>query len=219
MVKASFTLILLCSPGTCFADPSMRAILETSPASGVRSAPATPAYRADVDGLRAIAVLGVLLFHAGFSTFGGGYVGVDIFFVISGFVIASSIGRELSDGRFTLSGFYERRARRILPALTVAFLVTLAFALWLAPPSYFQPFAQSLAYAGSFLSNVHFWRETGYFTSDSPFQPLLHTWSLGVEEQYYLFAPIFLLLIYRLLGRRWVLGIAPLLVLSFAFSV
>ncbi|HEX5006058.1 MAG TPA: acyltransferase family protein [Hyphomonadaceae bacterium] len=198
----------------------MRAIPETPPASAVQTASApSRAYRADVDGLRAIAVLGVLLFHAGYSAFGGGYVGVDIFFVISGFVIASSIGRELSDGGFTLSGFYERRARRILPALTVALLATLAVALWLAPPAYFEPFAKSLAYAGSFLSNVHFWRETGYFTSDSPFQPLLHTWSLGVEEQYYLLAPVLLMAIYHLLGRRWSLGIGPLLVLSFAVSV
>jgi peptidoglycan/LPS O-acetylase OafA/YrhL len=180
---------------------------------------AKTSYRPDIDGLRALAVVSVLLFHGGVSVFSGGYVGVDIFFVISGFVIALSINRDLERDQFSLSGFYERRARRILPALTVVLLATWAASLWLAPPVYFESFAKSLAYAASFLSNVHFWRESGYFTSDSPFRPLLHTWSLAVEEQYYLLAPILLFLIYRFLGRKWVLGIAPILIASFVLGV
>jgi peptidoglycan/LPS O-acetylase OafA/YrhL len=180
---------------------------------------AKTSYRPDIDGLRALAVVSVLLFHGGVSVFSGGYVGVDIFFVISGFVIALSINRDLERGQFSLSGFYERRARRILPALTLVLLATFAASLWLAPPVYFEPFAKSLAYAASFLSNVHFWHESGYFFSDSPFRPLLHTWSLAVEEQYYLLAPILLFLIYRFLGRKWALGIAPILIVSFALGV
>ena len=169
-----------------------------------------PGYRADIDGLRALAVLPVVLYHSGVSAFGGGYIGVDVFFVISGAVIALSIQRDLMAGRFTIAGFYERRARRILPALTLVLLATATASVFIAPPVYFEPFANSLAFTAGFFSNIYFWRNSGYFGSESPFLPLLHTWSLGIEEQYYIAAPLLLLVIFTLLRRRWALvALAP----------
>ncbi len=180
---------------------------------------ARPAYRADVDGLRAVAVVSVLLFHAGWSAFSGGFTGVDVFFVISGYVISLSLFRDLDSNTFSLAGFYARRARRILPALTAVLLGTLLASLWLVPPVYFRPFAGSLVAASLFFSNVHFWQDSSYFNSDSPFRPLLHTWSLGVEEQYYLVIPVFLLLIRRWLGGRWRAATAVCLAASFALCL
>jgi hypothetical protein len=167
----------------------------------------TPAYRPDVDGLRAVAVLPVLLYHAGVTGFGGGFVGVDVFFVISGFVIALSLNRDFESDRFSLPRFYERRARRILPALTVVYAATFVVAIGGAPPEVFAPFSASLHQASIFLSNHYFWDHAGYFDPGDPFRPLLHTWSLAVEEQYYLFAPIVLYAVFRILRRRWIWGI------------
>jgi peptidoglycan/LPS O-acetylase OafA/YrhL len=180
---------------------------------------AKPGYRADVDGLRAVAVVAVLLFHAGWSRFSGGFAGVDVFFVISGFVIALSLFRDLDAGRFSLSGFFARRARRILPALTVVLLATLLVSLAMVPPVYFQPFADSLIAASLFVSNLHFWQASSYFNNDMPFRPLLHTWSLGVEEQFYLAAPVLLLLIQRFLAGRWRLVVTLCLIGSFALNL
>ena len=150
-------------------------------------------YRREIDGLRALAVLPVMLFHAGFSGFSGGFVGVDVFFVISGYLITGILISEQAAGTFTLTGFYERRARRILPALFVVLLACLPFAwAWLLP-SDLKAFARSLAAAAISLSNVLFWRESGYFDTSSELKPLLHTWSLGVEEQYYMVFPLLLL--------------------------
>ena len=193
-------------------DPAHRPSAGLSPAT-------RPGYRADVDGLRAVAVIAVLLFHAGLSRFSGGFVGVDVFFVISGFVIALSLFRDLDAGRFSLSGFFARRALRILPALTAVLLGTLLVSLFTVPPLYFGAFADSLIAASLFFSNVHFWDTSSYFNSDSPFRPLLHTWSLGVEEQFYLAAPILLLLIQRFLGRRWRLVVTLCLLLSFGLNL
>jgi peptidoglycan/LPS O-acetylase OafA/YrhL len=176
-------------------------------------------YRADIDGLRAVAVLPVVLFHAGVSAVTGGFVGVDMFFVISGFVIALTLKRDLEADRFSVLAFYERRARRILPALTLVLLATYVAALLVAPPIYFGQFAASLSYAALFLSNLFFSRSLGYFFSDSLFQPLLHTWSLAIEEQYYLVAPILLFLVFRFLRRRWILALAPLTLVSLGLSV
>ncbi|MAU68584.1 acyltransferase family protein [Hyphomonas sp.] len=180
---------------------------------------AKPGYRADVDGLRAVAVVAVLFFHAGWSRFSGGFAGVDVFFVISGFVIALSLFRDLDAGRFSLSGFFARRARRILPALTVVLLGTLLVSLTIVPPVYFQPFADSLIAASLFVSNLHFWQASSYFNNDMPFRPLLHTWSLGVEEQFYLAAPVLLLLIQRFLAGRWRLVVTLCLIGSFALNL
>ena len=163
-------------------------------------------YRREIDGLRAIAVLPVILFHAGFEWFRGGFVGVDVFFVISGYLITSIIisGKEAST--FTILRFYERRARRILPVLFLVMLACLPFAwLWMLPAEMVS-FSKSLVAVSLFASNILFWRETGYFATANELKPLLHTWSLSVEEQYYVLFPLFLLLAWRL-GRRWIIGI------------
>ncbi len=158
-------------------------------------------YRREIDGLRAVAVLPVILFHAGFSVFSGGYVGVDVFFVISGYLITSILIGELEQGSFSILRFYERRARRILPALFVVMLACLPFAYMWMLPSQLMDFAQSLIAVILFCSNILFWQESGYFGAAAELKPLLHTWSLAVEEQFYLIVPVFLLLAWRF-GRN-----------------
>ena len=161
-------------------------------------------YRAEIDGLRAIAVLPVILFHAGFEWFSGGFVGVDVFFVISGYLITTIIISEMAEEKFSIINFYERRARRILPVLFFVMAVCLPFAwLWLSP-AYLRDFGQSLVAVSIFSSNILFWLESGYFDTAVELKPLLHTWSLSVEEQYYIFFPIFLMLTWKL-GVKWVL--------------
>ena len=159
-------------------------------------------YRPEIDGLRAFAVLPVILFHAGFSAFGGGFVGVDVFFVISGYLITSILLRELEEGGFSLLQFYERRARRILPALFFVTAVTVPMAWVLMTPPLFQDFAQSVFAVALFASNFFFvWDKAGYFATDVELVPLLHTWSLAVEEQFYIVFPLLLAAIWGL-GRR-----------------
>jgi peptidoglycan/LPS O-acetylase OafA/YrhL len=154
-------------------------------------------YRHEIDGLRAVAVIPVILFHAGFTIFSGGYVGVDVFFVISGYLITSIVISELQDGNFSIARFYERRARRILPALFFVILCCLPFAwMWMLPAE-LKAFSQSIVAVVFFASNILFWREEGYFAPSAELKPLLHTWSLAVEEQYYLLFPVFLLLTWR----------------------
>ncbi|MBU3601786.1 acyltransferase [Polynucleobacter sp. AM-25C3] len=162
-------------------------------------------YRPEIDGLRALAVIPVILFHAGFNYFSGGFVGVDVFFVISGYLITTIILAELEESKFSIINFYERRARRILPVLFFVMAVCIPFAWILLPPFELASFSKSLIAVPLFLSNFFFWREGGYFETAAELKPLLHTWSLAVEEQYYVFFPIFLMLCWRL-GRRWVLG-------------
>jgi peptidoglycan/LPS O-acetylase OafA/YrhL len=172
-------------------------------------------YRREIDGLRALAVVAVILYHAGFESFAGGFVGVDVFFVISGYLITSIILTEQNSKRFTLVGFYERRARRILPALFVVMLACLPFAwLWMTP-SDLKTFSASLVAVSTFASNILFFRESGYFDSAVELKPLIHTWSLAVEEQYYVLFPIFILATWRLGKKRitWcliVIGVASL---------
>lgn len=150
-------------------------------------------YRAEIDGLRAVAVLPVMLFHAEIWPFSGGYIGVDVFFVISGFLITSLIMNDLESGQFDLANFYERRARRILPALFIVMFACVPFAWLLMLPVQMRNFSESLISTNLFFSNFHFWVETGYFSLIADRKPLLHTWSLAVEEQYYLlFPPLFL---------------------------
>jgi peptidoglycan/LPS O-acetylase OafA/YrhL len=163
-------------------------------------------YRKEIDGLRALAVLPVILFHAGIAGFSGGFVGVDVFFVISGYLITSIIIGELESGDFTITGFYERRARRILPALFFVILVTLPFAWWLLLPHELVAFGRSIIAVTVFASNILFWQESDYFATDSELIPLLHTWSLAVEEQYYVIFPVLLLVCWKL-GLRWVTAI------------
>lgn len=155
-------------------------------------------YRPEVDGLRSVAVIPVLFFHAGIFGFSGGFIGVDVFFVISGFLITGIIAKEISEGRFSIVDFYERRARRLMPALTVVLAVTTVAALLLMPPGFLKSYAQSLVAATLFLSNVFFYLTSGYFDTASEEKPLLHTWSLAIEEQFYVFFPILLLLLWRL---------------------
>lgn len=159
-------------------------------------------YRPEIDGLRALAVLSVLFFHAGFAGFGGGFIGVDVFFVISGFLITQHILQDLAVGKFSLARFYARRARRILPALLVVMLLSIPFAYAWMLPSQYEDFSRSLLAVPLLVANIFFWRESGYYAAEAWEKPLLHSWSLGVEEQFYLLFPLALLLLWRMGGRR-----------------
>ncbi len=175
-------------------------------------------YRPEIDGLRAVAVVPVILFHAGFSAFSGGYVGVDVFFVISGYLITSIIYGEIQDGNFSLVRFYERRVRRILPALFLVSLACVPFAwLWMMPDE-FRRFAHSLVAVNLFSSNFLFLRESGYFSSAAELKPLLHTWSLAVEEQFYLVFPLVLLAAKGLKQKALVLLLTVLALASFLLA-
>lgn len=162
--------------------------------------PSSLQYRADIDGMRAIAVLLVILDHLG-TRFTGGYVGVDVFFVISGYLISSTILAEMAAGKFSILNFYERRVRRIFPALLVVLIVTAGFAAHYLVPSELESFARSMLAALFSVSNFVFWRQSGYFDLPSALKPLLHTWSLAVEEQFYIFFPLLLVVV-----RRWMQG-------------
>ncbi len=152
-------------------------------------------YRSEIDGLRGIAVLSVILFHANIQFFHGGYLGVDIFFVISGYLITTIIINEIQNNNFNLSAFYIKRARRLLPALFLVVIVTFIFSWFLMLPSQMKELSQSLVAVTVFLSNFFFNLKSGYFDETSEFKPLIHTWSLGVEEQFYIFFPILIILL------------------------
>lgn len=174
-------------------------------------------YRKEIDGLRAVAVLPVIFFHAGFDIFSGGYTGVDVFFVISGYLITSIILNEKEAGTFTITNFYERRARRILPALFFVIMATLPFAWHWMLPDQLKDYSQSLVAVSIFSSNILFWMESGYFEAAAELKPFLHTWSLAVEEQYYILFPLLILLLWRF-GKKFIfatlalIGITSLLV-------
>jgi peptidoglycan/LPS O-acetylase OafA/YrhL len=157
-------------------------------------------YRPEIDGLRAVAVLSVVVFH-GDLALPGGYVGVDVFFVISGFLITSLVLRDLREQRFRLVDFWERRARRILPALMPAAIAALLLSILFLPPAALVSAAQSTAWLGAFASNVFFCNTLDYFSAPAEAQPLLHTWSLAVEEQFYVFFPPFLVGAFALVKR------------------
>ncbi|PKG56449.1 acyltransferase family protein [Shewanella sp. GutDb-MelDb] len=170
-------------------------------------------YRAEIDGLRAVAVIPVILFHAGFIQFSGGFVGVDVFFVISGYLITSIILAELEQDKFSIINFYERRARRILPVLFFVMFCCIPFAwLWLMPLD-LKDFFQSIVAVSTFSSNILFWLESDYFDTAAELKPLLHTWSLAVEEQYYIFFPLFLMMLWGK-GKRVILGALVLIFLA-----
>ena len=171
-------------------------------------------YRPEIDGLRALAVLAVLGFHSGLVGLKGGFLGVDVFFVISGFLITSIILAESDRGSFTVAGFYERRVRRILPALYVVLIICIPCVLVLTYPTETLGFARSLASALFFLPNVYFWRTVSYFDVASERLPLLHTWSLGVEEQFYLIFPVVVIIMRRLGVRFLLLGLLLAALLS-----
>jgi peptidoglycan/LPS O-acetylase OafA/YrhL len=168
------------------------------------------AYRADIDGLRAVAVVAVLGFHAFPDAFPGGFTGVDIFFVISGFLISGILFRELEAGTFTFGQFYARRIRRIFPALALVLAGTWLLGWACLSPYEFDQLGGHIAAGAGFVSNLLLFHESGYFDTDSALKPLLHLWSLGVEEQYYLLWPWLLFALRRHLGRTfWLItGIA-----------
>lgn len=173
-------------------------------------------YRSEIDGLRAIAVFPVILFHAGFELFNGGFVGVDIFFVISGYLITSIIINELEEGNFSLAKFYERRVRRIFPALFFVVFVCIPFAwMWLTPLD-MKEFSKSLIAVATFSSNILFWKESGYFDTEAELKPLLHTWSLAVEEQYYIIFPVFLMFAWKLGGKFVITALVVIFLASIA---
>jgi len=175
-------------------------------------------YRSEIDGLRALAVIPVIFFHAGFESFSGGYIGVDVFFVISGYLITTILINSLEEKNFSLIDFYLRRAKRILPALFLIMLICIPFAwMWMLPYD-LKNFSQSLVAVTFFASNFLFTIESGYFDSQSENKPLLHTWSLAVEEQYYLIFPIFLFLCWKFGKNKIFWFIVILASISFIIS-
>jgi len=185
--------------------------------------PQTPApalaYRPDIDGLRALAVLVVLFFHAGVPGPSGGFVGVDVFFVISGTVITRGILADVAAGRFSVARFYERRIRRILPMLVATILATYALALAFLLPTALDDYARSVVAAAAFSANVFFWKSAGYFDVEAQTRPLLHLWSLSVEEQYYLVIPVALPLLLARSRRVAAAGLLVALLASLTLSV
>lgn len=169
-------------------------------------------YRSEIDGLRALAVLPVILFHAGYSFFSGGFVGVDIFFVISGYLITTIILNELQNNTFSIKNFYERRARRILPALYFIIIFFIPIGWLTMPPDLLQNFGQSITATVLFANNILLYITSGYWGAAAEFKPLLHTWSLAIEEQYYILFPIFLLL-------TWRFGLKTILILLISIFV
>jgi len=179
-------------------------------------------YRADLDGLRAIAVLFVVLFHAGYGC-KGGYIGVDIFFVLSGYLITSLIWKDLENGHFRMAAFWERRVRRIVPALAVVTAATLVAGWIVLLPADYKSLGRAVASQAIFTANVHYWLDSGYFSRIADEKPLLHTWSLAVEEQFYLIVPLLLWFLYRtplLHRRRLILSVLAIgFVCSLAISI
>jgi peptidoglycan/LPS O-acetylase OafA/YrhL len=173
-------------------------------------------YRPDIDGLRAISVLAVMLYHAEFQVFSGGFIGVDVFFVISGYLITQMVLGDFERGSFSLSHFYERRVRRILPALLVMLAATVPLAYVFLSADPLADYSAALLGATWFSSNFVFWSEAGYFDRASEFKPLLHTWSLGVEEQFYLVFPALFWVLYKF---KWLIpGLSLAVVISFLMA-
>ena len=169
--------------------------------------PSSERYRPDVDGLRAVAVLLVVAYHAFPDAIRGGFIGVDIFFVISGFLITAIIARDLEGARFSLATFYARRIRRIFPALIVVLCAVMILGwLWMLPLAYAQ-LSSDAFFSAAFSANIALMLQSGYFDVESAKRPLLHLWSLGIEEQFYLAWPLILMLAARLrLSLLWVAG-------------
>lgn len=176
-------------------------------------------YRSDIDGLRFIAVGSVVLFHAGLGSMSGGFVGVDIFFVISGYLISAGLFKDAETQGISIARFYERRIKRIIPAYGAVILAALLAGLFLLLPSELTDLGKSALAATLFVANIHFWTGAGYFSGDPLSHPLLHLWSLAVEEQFYIVWPVAVLLLYRLGLARWrVPMIVATLVITLAAS-
>ncbi|MAZ08567.1 MULTISPECIES: acyltransferase [unclassified Limnobacter] len=179
----------------------------------------TVVYRPEIDGLRALAVLSVVLFHAKVPGFENGFLGVDIFFVISGFLITTIILREHAGSGFSYLNFVTRRARRILPALGVVTIACMPFAYWLMLPDALENFGQSLVATTLSANNILLWLTSGYWDLSSEYKPLLHTWSLGVEEQFYVLYPLLLIGLFKFRRSALLIGLSGLAVLSFCLMV
>jgi peptidoglycan/LPS O-acetylase OafA/YrhL len=176
-------------------------------------------YRADVDGLRALAVIAVVLCHAGFAAFRGGFIGVDVFFTISGFVVTNSIVEDLNRNAFSFKEFYARRGKRLIPALYAMLVPTFAFSLLFCVPEDTFRLGKNILAVATMTSNIFLAKQTGYFAPEATDQPLLHTWSLSVEEQFYTVLPLLLVGLYRS-ARKWTIPtLAALAIASFAFAV
>ncbi len=174
-------------------------------------------YRAEIDGLRAVAIVPVILCHAGVPLFEGGFLGVDIFFIIIGYLITGLIISDLQRGAFTVTGFYERRIRRIIPALYTVLLSCMIWMATLSRPDDLEALGKGVLAVALFLSNIYFYRESGYFGSATEIKPLIHTWSLGVEEQFYVLFPLVMTLFWFLGVSR--IGLMLLLALAAAISL
>ena len=176
-------------------------------------------YRFEIDGLRAIAVIPVILFHAGFDLFSGGFVGVDIFFVISGYLITSIIINDLENNNFSILNFYERRARRILPALYFMIIISTIIGWFILTPYFYRDLFQTITATSLFTSNYLLYLKSGYFAPIAELKPFLHTWSLAVEEQYYVIFPILFLLFWRLGKNTALLLLVTIFFISFVYSI
>ena len=181
-------------------------------------------YQAEIDGLRALAIIPVVLFHAGFDIFAGGYIGVDIFFVISGYLITTIIINDLVNQKFSFIHFFIRRVRRLMPMAITVYLFVLATFFFLYPVSYFADIVKTATSSALFISNIYFWRQGGYFAQDIDLNPLLHTWSLSVEEQFYFLFPVFLVLLFRYIENTFLkifiilLGIAASITMAVIYA-
>jgi peptidoglycan/LPS O-acetylase OafA/YrhL len=196
---------------------------QLSAGGGSAAAPRTDihgvVHRNDIDGLRAVAVLPVVAFHAGITLIPGGFVGVDVFFVISGFLISNLLLKDMQAGRFSILKFYERRIRRIFPALIVVLLATFVVAWYKSLPGEMVNLSKSALAALLSVSNIYFWLKSGYFDGSALSAPLLHTWSLAVEEQFYIFWPLFLRVAFAWGKRRLVAATVVIFSTSFVISV
>lgn len=177
-----------------------------------------PKYRADIDGLRAIAILSVVGYHAFPSWVKGGFVGVDVFFVISGFLISSIIFGSQDNGDFSFKEFYARRIKRIFPALILVMTASYALGWFVLFPNEYKQLSKHIAAGAGFVSNLFFWQEAGYFDSTAETKPMLHLWSLGIEEQFYIVWPLLLYLCWKKRVNLLFLTVA-IIAISFTFNV
>ncbi|WP_350608030.1 acyltransferase family protein [Pseudoalteromonas sp. MER144-MNA-CIBAN-0113] len=170
-------------------------------------------YRAEIDGLRALAILPVLFHHSGLHLLPGGFAGVDVFFVISGYLITTILLKEISEGKFSLSSFYERRARRILPAMAFMIVVSSFLSFFFLDPASMKMLGYSIVAVSTFMANIFFFLKLDYFNPSAELNPMLHMWSLAVEEQFYLFFPFILLLLTRF-KKHIFLALSVILIIS-----
>lgn len=180
---------------------------------------AKPAFRTDIEGLRALAILPILFNHAHVKGFAGGFIGVDVFFVISGFLITGILQRDLAQGTYTIAGFYRRRVLRIFPALIVTLAATTLMAFVAMAPNELVKFAKSVIATIFFVSNIYFYGDTGYFAQEAAVRPLLHTWSLAIEEQFYIFWPLMMAACVGFGPFRTRVVVCTIALISFALSI